>query len=150
MHGIETLKERIRNGEKVIGASVRMWATKSDIDQTLSVADYDFLAVDAQHTDTQVPGCTVGGSHRAPEQNPPRHEHHKSMPAGIAQPPPVTGQSCRARHETPRAPTRVRHPRPLPTTPLDRQHNPDRVFATHQPVRIRNSVIDTLLSGLDT
>ena len=50
MHGIESLKKRIRNGDRVVGASVRMWATQSDVDRTLSFADYDFLAVDAQHS----------------------------------------------------------------------------------------------------
>ena len=50
MHGIESLKTRIRNGDRVVGASVRMWATQSDVDRTLSFADYDFLAVDAQHS----------------------------------------------------------------------------------------------------
>lgn len=50
MHGIETLKNRIRNGDRIIGASVRMSATRSDIDETMSVTDYDFLAVDAQHS----------------------------------------------------------------------------------------------------
>jgi 4-hydroxy-2-oxoheptanedioate aldolase len=50
MHGIESLKTRIRNGNRVVGASVRVWATQSDLETTLSVADYDFLAVDAQHS----------------------------------------------------------------------------------------------------
>ena len=50
MHGIETLKTRICNGEKVVGSSVRMWSAKSDVNDAMSVADYDFLAVDAQHS----------------------------------------------------------------------------------------------------
>jgi 2-keto-3-deoxy-L-rhamnonate aldolase RhmA len=50
MHGIETLKARIQSGEKIVGASIRMWATKADIDQTMSQRNYDFLAVDAQHS----------------------------------------------------------------------------------------------------
>lgn len=50
MHGIETLKSRIQKSETIVGASIRMWASKADIDQTLSLRNYDFLAVDAQHS----------------------------------------------------------------------------------------------------
>lgn len=50
MHGIETLKNRIGSKQKVVGASVRMWATQADIEAAMSVANYDFLAVDAQHS----------------------------------------------------------------------------------------------------
>jgi len=50
MHGIETLKSRIQTGDKIVGASVRMWSTKSDVERTISIRDYDFLAVDAQHS----------------------------------------------------------------------------------------------------
>jgi 4-hydroxy-2-oxoheptanedioate aldolase len=50
MHGIETLKTRIQNGEQIVGASIRMWATKADIEQTMSQRNYDYLAVDAQHS----------------------------------------------------------------------------------------------------
>ena len=50
MHGIETLKKRIISGEQIVGASVRMWSTQDDINRTLGIRDYDFLAVDAQHS----------------------------------------------------------------------------------------------------
>jgi len=50
MHGIETLKTRIVNGEKIVGASIRMWATQAEVEATLATRDYDFLAVDAQHS----------------------------------------------------------------------------------------------------
>ena len=50
MHGIETLKSRIQNGEKIVGASIRMWASKTEIEQTLASRNYDYLAVDAQHS----------------------------------------------------------------------------------------------------
>lgn len=50
MHGIETLKTRIQNGETIVGASIRMWATKAEIEQTMSQRTYDYLAVDAQHS----------------------------------------------------------------------------------------------------
>ncbi len=50
MHSIESLKSRIQSGEKIVGASIRMWATKADIEQTLEIRDYDFLAADAQHS----------------------------------------------------------------------------------------------------
>ena len=47
MHGIETLKNRILKKEKIVGASVRTWATRDDIEAAMSIVDYDFLAVDA-------------------------------------------------------------------------------------------------------
>ena len=50
MHGIETLKTRIQSGEKIVGASIRMWSTKQQVEQTLLIRDYDYLAVDAQHS----------------------------------------------------------------------------------------------------
>lgn len=50
MHGIETLKNRILKKEKIVGASVRTWATRDDIEAAMSIVDYDFLAVDAQHS----------------------------------------------------------------------------------------------------
>jgi len=50
MHGINTLKSRIQSGETIVGASIRMWATKADIESTMSARNYDFLAVDAQHS----------------------------------------------------------------------------------------------------
>ncbi|MDA0232535.1 MAG: aldolase/citrate lyase family protein [Chloroflexi bacterium] len=50
MHGLETLRERIRSGEKIAGCSVRMWATRSDIDEALALGDYSYIAVDAQHS----------------------------------------------------------------------------------------------------
>ncbi len=50
MHGIETLKKRILAGETIVGASIRMWATKADIEHTMTLRNYDYLAVDAQHS----------------------------------------------------------------------------------------------------
>lgn len=50
MHGIESLKTRIQSGEQIVGASIRMWSSKSDVERTMSIRDYDFLAVDAQHS----------------------------------------------------------------------------------------------------
>ena len=50
MHGIESLKQRIHAGEKIIGASVRMWSSRNDIERTMAIRNYDFLAVDAQHS----------------------------------------------------------------------------------------------------
>ncbi|MDG0870853.1 aldolase/citrate lyase family protein [Candidatus Lucifugimonas marina] len=50
MHGIETLKSRIQSGEIIVGASIRMWSTKPQVEQTLLIRDYDYLAVDAQHS----------------------------------------------------------------------------------------------------
>lgn len=50
MHGIESLKERIRSGQKVIGCSVRTWNTREEIESTLGRGDYSFIAVDAQHS----------------------------------------------------------------------------------------------------
>jgi 2-keto-3-deoxy-L-rhamnonate aldolase RhmA len=50
MHGIESLKSRIQSGETIVGASIRMWATKADIEHTMSLRNYDYLSVDAQHS----------------------------------------------------------------------------------------------------
>ena len=50
MHGIETLKNRIHAGELVVGASVRMWSTRYDIELVMDRRSYDFLAGDAQHS----------------------------------------------------------------------------------------------------
>ncbi len=50
MHGLETLKQRIQSGEKVVGCSVRTWSTASDIEEALARGDYSFIAVDAQHS----------------------------------------------------------------------------------------------------
>jgi 2-keto-3-deoxy-L-rhamnonate aldolase RhmA len=50
MHGIETLKQRIVSGEKVVGCSIRMTASHGDIDRALSLGDYSYIAVDAQHS----------------------------------------------------------------------------------------------------
>lgn len=50
MHGLENLKERIRNGEKVVGASVRTWSTRGDVEEALAQGDYSYIAVDAQHS----------------------------------------------------------------------------------------------------
>lgn len=50
MHGIETLKNRILKKEKIVGTSVRTWSTQDDIEAAMSIVDYDFLAVDAQHS----------------------------------------------------------------------------------------------------
>ena len=50
MHGIETLRERIRSGERVIGCSVPMTADRAEIERFLSLGDYSYIAVDAQHS----------------------------------------------------------------------------------------------------
>ncbi len=50
MHGLETLKQRILSGERVVGCSVRTWSTQGDIEEALGRGDYSFIAVDAQHS----------------------------------------------------------------------------------------------------
>jgi 2-keto-3-deoxy-L-rhamnonate aldolase RhmA len=50
MHGIETLRERIRSGEQVVGCSVPMTADRAELERFLSHGDYSYIAVDAQHS----------------------------------------------------------------------------------------------------
>jgi 2-keto-3-deoxy-L-rhamnonate aldolase RhmA len=72
MHGIETLKTRIRSGKTVVGASVRMWSTQSDIDNVMLAYAYDYLAVDAQHSpfneENLVNVCKIAGDMGIPVQ----------------------------------------------------------------------------------
>ena len=49
MHRIETLKERIRNDELVIGVSTPMNASLDRLKQVLEQDDYGFVSVDSQH-----------------------------------------------------------------------------------------------------
>ena len=49
MHGIETLKTRMRSGEIIVGTSVAISANKDEVEQLMAQRDYAFLSVDAQH-----------------------------------------------------------------------------------------------------
>ena len=50
MSDSESLKQRIRRGDIVIGVSAPFNASKSQIEDILSKDSYDFLAVDSQHS----------------------------------------------------------------------------------------------------
>lgn len=80
MHGLETLKERIRSGEMIVGCSVRTWSTKADIESALALGDYSYIAVDAQHSPFSehdlVNVCQVANGMGVPVQLRIKHTRH--------------------------------------------------------------------------
>jgi len=50
MHGIETLKKRIRDGEFLIGVAVSSNFDQARLEEVLAQDDYAFVSADSQHS----------------------------------------------------------------------------------------------------
>ena len=71
------LKQRIRNGESVLGVNLPAWSTKEDFEKALNVRDYDFVQADSQHSphtdETLVSYCQLASEYNMPVRYRIRH-----------------------------------------------------------------------------
>lgn len=79
----DSLKQRIRDGEIVIGVSAPMNSSKSQLEEVLSKDTYGFVAVDSQHSpfseDRLVEFCSIAEELDIPVQLRIKHTRHTYM-----------------------------------------------------------------------
>ena len=79
----DSLKQRIRDGEIVIGVSAPMTSSKSQLEEILSKDTYGFVAVDSQHSpfseDRLVEFCSIAKELDIPVQLRIKHTRHTYM-----------------------------------------------------------------------
>lgn len=71
------LKQRIRNGDDILGVSLPSWSTREDFERALNVRDYDFIQADSQHSphsdDRLVAYCQIAQEFSVPVRYRIRH-----------------------------------------------------------------------------
>ena len=83
----KNLKQRIRDGEKLIGVSVPLDATKLEMDSIIQKDDYDFVFTDSQHgpfnEETLVQFCEYASDLGIPSQFRIKHTRHSYLIGNI-------------------------------------------------------------------